>query len=227
VNFITDQKQIKEFGTSEKGVIEIKLFSSERPIAGNTDTLRVMINGVKLNANTNQSTPLLVFDENIVQDQNPNNLDTRQMKWMDFHLADSVTFKYGEKAISGLILAELVPPPGMFVDYESDPEFPGGENALRAFMKNNLVYPIEALKDSLQGKVYVNFVLSKTGKIENVQIARGVHPVLDEEAVRLVSSMPDWKPAVRYFRGKLGGQNWAVTYTIPVNFKLPDVYHKP
>jgi TonB family protein len=228
VNFITDQKQIKEFGVSENGVIEIKLFSSERPIPENIDTLIVMINGVKLNANTNQSPPLLVFDENIVQDQNPNNLDTRQMKWIDFHLADSVTFKYGEKAISGLILAELIPPPpGLLIDYESAPEFPGGENALRAFIKNNMVYPIEAIKDSLQGKVYVNFVISKAGKVENVQIARGVHPVLDEEAIRVVSSMPDWKPAVRYFRGKLGEQKVVVTYTIPVNFKLPDVYHNP
>lgn len=228
VNFITNPEEISKKGRKKHVKIEVTLLYPNRPKSEIPDKLQVKVNGEIITDYENQPSPLLIFEDNIIQDQNPNNIDTRQMKWIDFHLADSATFKYGEKAFYGLILAELIPPPpGMFIDYESTPEFPGGENALRAFIKNNLVYPEMAIKDSVQGKVYVNFVVSKNGKIENVQIARGIHPVLDEEAIRVVCSMPEWKPGVRYYRGKLGGQKVAVTYTIPVNFKLPDVYQKP
>jgi len=228
VNFITNLEETSNKGRKINVKIEVTLLNPNRPKSEIPDTLQVKVNGEIITEYKNQPSPLLVFDGGVILDQNPNNIDTRQMKWIDFHFADSATFKYGEKAFYGLILAELIPPPpGMLIDYESDPEFPGGDNALRAFIKNNMVYPIEAIKDSVQGKVYVNFVVSKTGKIENAQIARGIHPVLDEEAIRVVSSMPAWKPGVRYFRGKLGEQKVVVTYTIPVNFKLSDVYHKP
>ena len=228
VNFITNLEETSKKGRKTNAIIEVTLFNLDRPEPEIPDTLQVKVNGEKITDFENQPSPLLVFDGGVVLDQNPNNIDIREMKWIDFHLADSATFKYGEKAFYGLILAELIPPPpGMFVEYEEMPEYPGGENALRALIKNNLIYPEMAIKDSVQGKVYVNFVVSKNGKIENVQIARGIHPVLDEEAIRVVCSMPEWKPGVRYYRGKLGGQKVAVTYTIPVNFKLPDVYQKP
>lgn len=226
VNFITNSEETSKTGRKTNSIIEVTLFNLDRPEPEIQDTLQVRVNGMKITDFENQPSPLLVFDDNIVRDQNPNNIDTRQMKWIDFHLADSIANKYGEKAITGLIQAQLIYPEG-FVNYEVTPEFPGGESALRAFIKNNMVYPVEAIKDSFQGKVYVTFIVTKTGKIENAEIARGIHPVLDKEAIRVVSLMPDWKPGVQYYPGKIGAQKMAFSYTIPVNFKLSEVQDKP
>lgn len=226
VNFIINSEETSKNGRKTNAIIEVTLFTPNRPEPKIPDTLQVRVNGMKITDFENQTSPLLVFDDNIIRDQNPNNIDTRQMKWIDFHLADSVTNKYGEKDMTGLIQAQLIYPEG-FVNYEVMPEFPGGEIALRAFIKNYMVYPVEAIKDSLQGKVYVTFIVTKTGKIENAEIARGIHPVLDKEAIRVVSLMPDWKPGVQYFPGKIGAQKMAFSYTIPVNFQLPEVRDKP
>jgi TonB family protein len=226
VNFITNLEETSNKGRKTNAIIEVTLFNLDRPEPEIPDTLQVKVNGEKITDYENQPSPLLVFDGGVILDQNPNNIDTIDMKWIDFHLTDSVTNEYGEKAMIGLIQAQLIYTEE-FVDYEDTPEFSGGESALRAFIKNNMVYPIEAIKDSLQGKVYVTFVVTKTGKVENAEIARGIHPLLDKEAIRVVSLMPDWKPGVQYNPGKIGAQKIAFSYTIPVNFKLPDVKDKP
>ena len=158
VNFITNSEETSKNGRKTNSIIEVTLFNLDRPKSEIPDTLQVKVNGEKITDYENQPSPLLVFDDGVTLNQNPNNIDTRQMKWIDFHLADSVTNKYGEKAMTGLIQAQLIYPEG-FVNYEVTPEFPGGESALRAFIKNNMVYPVEAKKDSLQGKVYVTFVV--------------------------------------------------------------------
>ena len=102
----------------------------------------------------------------------------------------------------------------VFVVVEEMPEFPGGEEALRKWIGENIKYPAEAKTQGIQGKVFVTFVVSKTGKTERAKIARGVHPLLDEEALRVVASLPEWKP------GKQRGVAVNVSYTIPVQFKL-------
>ena len=94
------------------------------------------------------------------------------------------------------------------------PEFPGGELAVKQYIASNIKYPAEARKYGQQGKVYVTFVVAKDGSIEKVKIARSVSPALDNEAIRVVSSMPNWIP------GKQRGQAVNVQYTIPVNFQL-------
>ena len=70
------------------------------------------------------------------------------------------------------------------------------------------------MENGIQGKVYVTFVVNKAGKVVNPKIARGVDPSLDKEALRIVSSLPLWKP------GKKDGRNVNVSYTVPVNFEL-------
>ena len=94
------------------------------------------------------------------------------------------------------------------------PEFPGGEIALRKWIAENLKYPVEAAKNGEQGKVYVTFVVSKEGTVEKARIARGVTPLLNEEAIRVISASPKWKP------GYQKGKPVAVSYTVPINFKL-------
>jgi protein TonB len=94
------------------------------------------------------------------------------------------------------------------------PEFPGGELALRKYISNNIEYPQVAQDNGIQGKVYVTFVVSKDGSVANARIARGVDPALDKEALRVVNSLPKWKP------GKQRGENVNVSYTVPINFAL-------
>lgn len=102
----------------------------------------------------------------------------------------------------------------IFFIVEDMPEFPGGEQALRQFIGNSIDYPKVAQEKGIQGKVYVTFVVTKDGSVAKATIARGVDPSLDTEALRVVNSLPKWKP------GKQRGQAVNVSYTVPINFKL-------
>jgi TonB family protein len=102
----------------------------------------------------------------------------------------------------------------IFFVVEEMPEFPGGEAALRQFIAGSVKYPDDAVKEGIHGKVYVTFVVSKDGSVANAKIARGVNPSLDAEAIRVVNSLPNWKP------GKQRGQFVNVSYTVPINFVL-------
>ena len=97
------------------------------------------------------------------------------------------------------------------------PEFPGGEAALMKFLKNNTNYPTMAAENGIQGLVSVKFVVSKNGEIDNV-IVEGIRKGggLEEEAIRVIKKMPKWKP------GRQNGENVAVYFNLPVNFKLAD-----
>lgn len=97
---------------------------------------------------------------------------------------------------------------------EVTPEFPGGEAALQKYIASHVQYPSIARENSLQGKVYVKFVIGKNGEVENVGIARGIDASLDKEALRVIQGMPKWKP------GMQRGKPVRVTYTVPINFKL-------
>lgn len=97
---------------------------------------------------------------------------------------------------------------------EQKPEFPGGDNAMYKWLGDHITYPAQASEEGVQGRVVVQFDISKTGAIENVKVVRGRHPALDKEAMRLVKAMPKWQP------GRNNGQPVKVTYTLPVTFKL-------
>jgi protein TonB len=102
----------------------------------------------------------------------------------------------------------------VFFIVEDMPEFPGGEMALRAYIANAIKYPVIAQENGIQGKVYVTFVVGRDGKVTNATIARGVDPSIDKEALRVVMSLPTWKP------GKQRGKPVNVSYTVPINFVL-------
>jgi len=94
------------------------------------------------------------------------------------------------------------------------PQFPGGQNELFKYLGTTTRYPPNARSKDIQGKVYINFTIAKDGAIEGVKVIRGVHPLLDEEAIRVVSSMPNWSP------GKQDGEEVRVSYSLPINFML-------
>jgi TonB family protein len=102
----------------------------------------------------------------------------------------------------------------IFVVVENQPEFPGGNEAMMKFLSDSVRYPVVAQQKGIQGRVICNFVVMKDGSISDVQIVRGVDPLLDAEAVRVLKLMPDWKP------GKQRGQNVNVRFTLPVIFRL-------
>ncbi len=102
----------------------------------------------------------------------------------------------------------------VFFIVEDMPEFPGGDLALRKYIATAINYPVIAQENGIQGKVYVTFVVGKDGKVTNARIARGVDPSLDKEALRVVNSLPTWKP------GKQRGKPVNVSYTVPINFVL-------
>lgn len=105
----------------------------------------------------------------------------------------------------------------VFEVVESMPEFPGGSmTAMMQFLSKNIKYPVNAQKNGTQGRVTVQFIVNADGSISNIGIIRGVDPELDGEAVRVISTMPNWKP------GTQKGKPVRVKYTVPVMFRLPD-----
>ena len=129
------------------------------------------------------------------------------------------------------------PDTAVFSVVEKMPEFPGGMQALMTFLASNVKYPAIAQEAGVQGRVLVKFTISKTGKVKDARVIRGIpaisapEPVLESEkemyekkaeaayqinteALRVVESMPDWIP------GQQKGQAVNVSYTLPINFKL-------
>ena len=103
----------------------------------------------------------------------------------------------------------------VFVVVESMPEFPGGAQAMMRYIAENIKYPVIAQENGIQGRVTCQFVVNKDGSIVDVVVVRsGGDPSLDKEAVRVLKTMPKWKP------GKQRGKPVRVKYTVPVNFRL-------
>lgn len=102
----------------------------------------------------------------------------------------------------------------VFFIVEDMPEFPGGEAALRSFIAQSIKYPQIAQENGIQGRVYVQFVVDRDGSVSNAVVARGVDASLDKEALRVVNTLPKWKP------GMQRGKPVRVSYTVPINFVL-------
>lgn len=102
----------------------------------------------------------------------------------------------------------------IFEVVESNPEFPGGMDALMKWLQKNMKYPASAQENGIQGRVLVQFVVNKDGSIVDPKVVRSVDAALDKEAMRVVSAMPKWTP------GKQRGKTVRVRYTLPVTFRL-------
>jgi len=135
---------------------------------------------------------------------------------------ESATVLYGEKGKNGVILINTKngiknskqEPGKVYSIVDEMPEFPGGETSLRKYIDNSIRYPEIARENGIEGKVYVTFVVGRDGYVKDAKIQRGVDPSLDKEALRVISSLPIWKP------GKFDGKPVNTYFTVPVNFKL-------
>ena len=125
-----------------------------------------------------------------------------QVEWVDLDEIDYV---------------EVEPEPEeeeIFMVVEDAPEFPGGTQALLDYLRKNIKYPPICRENGIQGRVLVSFVVNKDGAIVEPQVVKSVNKQLDQEALRVISTMPNWKP------GKQRGKPVRVKYTVPVNLRL-------
>ena len=83
-----------------------------------------------------------------------------------------------------------------------------------SWIADNIIYPAEAVKAKIEGKVIVEFIISETGSVENPKIVKGVTPSLDKEALRIIGAMPRWEP------GRAHGNPVKTSFTVPVTFRL-------
>ena len=101
------------------------------------------------------------------------------------------------------------------------PEFPGGMEALNTYLRNYIRYPQEAQKAGIQGRVIIQFIVSKDGSITDAEVVESVDPQLDAEGLRLIKNMPRWKPGMRK------GQAIRVKQTLPIRFAFTKTSDKP
>jgi periplasmic protein TonB len=102
----------------------------------------------------------------------------------------------------------------VFIVVEENPEFPGGNAALFKFISENLVYPPEAQENNIQGRVILKFVVNPDGSVDRIEVLKGVDTLLDNEAIRVVKTLPKFRP------GKQGGVPVPVWFTLPILFKI-------
>lgn len=119
-----------------------------------------------------------------------------------------------EEYVAPEIVEEEVVEQEIFQIVEEMPAFPGGEGKLMEYVAKNIKYPQIARETGIQGRVFVGFVVEPDGSISNVKLLRGIGGGCDEEAMRVIKSLPKWKP------GKQRGKAVRVSYQIPVFFKL-------
>ncbi len=102
----------------------------------------------------------------------------------------------------------------VFDTVEQMPEYPGGMQAMIAFLQTNMKYPEDAAKQKVEGRVMVQFIVETDGSISDVHVAKQVFPSLDAEAIRVVQAMPKWTP------GKEKGNVVRVKYNLPIVFRM-------
>lgn len=98
--------------------------------------------------------------------------------------------------------------------FRVNPEYPGGENERKAFIKNNVNYPTEALEDDIEGSVIISFIVQEDGSYSSFRVIKSPHPILSQEALRVAQMMPKWKP------GLLDGEPAKMLMNMPVKFRI-------
>lgn len=102
----------------------------------------------------------------------------------------------------------------IFTVVEDMPQFPGGDQELLKFIAKSIKYPVIAQENGIQGRVTCSFVVNRDGSVVDAEVLRGVDPSLDKEALRVIGTMPKWKP------GMQRGKPVRVKYTVPITFRL-------
>ena len=172
-------------------------------------------------------TPMVLLDGNRITYETLGKISSDEIASITVLKDQAAVDQYGEDARDGILLVTtkkgvkdvFVPVeqnPEFFDVVEQMPEYPGGPSALFEYLAKNIRYPESAEKAGIQGRVIATFVVMKDGSISNVKVVKSVSPELDTEALRVLSSMPNWTP------GMQNGKAVNVKYTVPISFALPD-----
>jgi len=140
--------------------------------------------------------------------------DDKKVDAVEFKSEDDQNTKVEIRQAPVVVEVEEEEEDKIFDVVEENPEFPGGMQALNRYFRDNVRYPVMAQEMNIQGKVLVKFTVWKDGSIRDAQVVRSADKSLDQEAIRLVSRMPKWKP------GKQRGKAVNCKFTVPVTFKL-------
>lgn len=190
-----------------------------KSIQGLTGKGSETVKGEDISLDLGNTTSTIFINEKEVTKAEFDRLDPNTIASVSILKGEAAINKFGDKGKNGVILISLKKDESnAYTLVEQMPEFPGGEEALKAFITANIKYPAIALENGIHGLVVVKFVVDKTGSIPSAKITRGVDPALDNEALRIVTAMPKWNP------GKHNGENVAAEYELPINFKLPEDY---
>ncbi len=134
---------------------------------------------------------------------------------VSFNLPIKFKLENSKNKITRIRIIDDIDKDSVYNVVEQMPEYPGGIDALMKYLGSNIKYPEQAKKDAIQGRVFVSFVVEKSGDVSNVELLRGIGGGCDEEAIRVVSSMPSWKA------GKdESGKAVRVKYNLPIKFAL-------
>ena len=166
---------------------------------------------------------LYVVDGNIASKEIVDALVKEEIEAVSVLTGETATKLWGSKGANGVIMIttkganvseKALATDSVLMIPEEMPSFPGGVMALMEFLQKNVKYPVEAQKKGVEGRVLVSFVVEKDGSLTEIKTVKSVDPLLDEEAVRVVSAMPKWEP------GKQKGKPVRVKYNVPISFKL-------
>ena len=217
IKFITPEKEnkivVNEVTTLAKlPEAEIKRHEELQPMMKPTTPPPPLKSTIKFTA------PVIKKDEEVGEEDEIKSQDELAARG---NVAISIADVKGNDEIDGQDIADFkdfvapeVEEEEVYIIVEQMPGFPGGEEALLKYISDHIEYPTMAVERGIEGRVTVRFVVNKDGYVQDVTVIRGVHELLDKEAVRVIQSLPRWNP------GKQNGVAVAVYYNVPVNFTL-------
>ena len=159
---------------------------------------------------TSQAVADVVFEEELLEIVD----DQADIEESTTILNEDNTPKVEVKYVPVQVVEEEPEEQTIFEVVENMPDFPGGQAALMQYLAKNIKYPTIAQENGTQGRVIVQFVVNKDGSIVDAKVVRSVDPYLDKEALRVINTMPKWKP------GMQRGKPVRVKFTVPVMFRL-------
>jgi len=227
---IVEKQDVKKLKTEE--IKSIKILKKEEATSkwgtqGANGVIEITTDRTKVHEavmKSDDDNKLYVVDGNVVSKESAMELVTENIEAVSVLSGESATKLWGSKGENGVIVittktkTEAEGTKGddekAFEIVEKMPEFPGGDKALLEFLSKNIKYPVEAQKKGLQGRVVVGFVVEKDGSLSDVKTAKSVDPLLDQEAMRVVKSMPKWLP------GRQKGKAVRVKFNVPISYQL-------
>lgn len=158
---------------------------------------------------------------NAIKNLKPVVTDDTSKVTLDLPTNDELIDKVTNGNVNDTIIAVENPQPEISEEVETIPvsvqempEFPGGMSALMKYVGDHLNYPAEAQRNNIEGKVFLKFVVNTDGSVNRIELIRGIDPVLDNEAIRVIGTLPRFKP------GRQNGVAVRVWFSMPINFKI-------